>query len=155
MDSERQLINRRWMRTLARGLVASFLLTQVAIAAYACPAAASASSDPAVSAAAMLTVQDATDDSPTMTRAGASHCDPAATVKDPQSPNLCAEHCKVGMQSSQVATPTAPDVCLYVLYPVPALPDPAALSITAPAASPMTLAASRPPHAILHCVFRI
>ena len=73
---------------------------------------------------------------------------------DPESANLCAEHCKQGKQSDLAPTLTAPVAMLTALYattptqPGKAPPRPAAATLSA-------LVAASPPHAVLHCVFRI
>lgn len=73
---------------------------------------------------------------------------------DRDNPNLCAEHSHFGQQSDQTQTPTVPAVLLASLYVVSTVPE---LTVpTWPAtASADLLAAASPPHAILHCCFRI
>lgn len=73
---------------------------------------------------------------------------------DPDNPNLCVEHSHFGQQNDQTQTPTVPAVLLASLYVVSTVP---ALTVpTCPAtASADLLAAASPPHAILHCCFRI
>lgn len=72
---------------------------------------------------------------------------------DPDQPNLCVEHFRFGQQSDQTQTPTLPAVLLAPLYVLPLSAGPAGPPRSA-AASTRLLAAS-PPHAILHCCFRI
>jgi hypothetical protein len=86
--------------------------------------------------------------------AQASNCDDMVGAMDPSSPNLCAEHCKVGQQSDKAPTLNAPPVVLTALYATPLVPE------TAPPPRPAVatlsaLVAASPPHAILHCVYRI
>jgi len=73
---------------------------------------------------------------------------------DPDNPNLCAEHAHFGQQSEQTQAPSVPAVLLASLYIVSLMP-----ALTGPArpaaASASVLAAASPPHAILHCCFRI
>jgi hypothetical protein len=78
----------------------------------------------------------------------------AVGAMDPQNANLCAEHCKVGQQSDQASTLTVPAALLMALYFAPVMPTPTAGPHPA-AATPSALVAASPPHAILHCCFRI
>ena len=73
---------------------------------------------------------------------------------DPEAANLCAEHCKQGRQGDQASTLTVPAALLKALYAIaPSLPGTAP---PRPAAAPLSaLVAASPPHAILHCVYRI
>lgn len=81
-------------------------------------------------------------------------CTGMAVTMDPTSPNLCAEHCRYGQQSDQVPSLNVPVALLVALYARPlvlevaAPPSVAAVRTTAPVAA-------SPPHAILHCVYRI
>lgn len=135
-------MTRGLLRILARGLIGVLLLAQLAVAAYACPGlAAKAPDTAAASAAAALDAQ-------------MPGCDDMVGAMDPESANLCAEHCKQGNQSDQASTLTVPVALLTALYTTtPALsgkvpPRPAATTLSA-------LVAASPPHAILHCVYRI
>ena len=81
-------------------------------------------------------------------------CDDMVGAMDSESPNLCAEHCKQGNQSDQASTLTVPVALLTALYTTtPALPGKAPPRPTAATLS--ALVAASPPHAILHCVYRI
>jgi len=119
---------------VARGLIGLLLFSQLAIAAYACPALSAG-----------LAGGSAMQGSPCADMVGAT---------DTASSNLCAEHCKYGQQSDHAFTLTVPAVLLSALYPMtPWVPEtvpparPAAASLSA-------LVAASPPHAILHCVYR-
>ena len=84
----------------------------------------------------------------------AADCEGMASLLDPASPNLCAEHCQQGDQSDQPRTPAAPAMSLISLYDLPlpsTVSEPNRLAI----ASSGLLAARPPPHTILHCCFRI
>ena len=131
-------------RMVARGLVGVLLFAQMAIAAYACPGLAStmAGDVPRGDAGgAAASVQMAP-------------CDDIAGAMNPTSANLCAEHCKVGQQSDQAPTLNVPAAVLTALYATPLVPE-AAPPPRAAAATMSALVAASPPHAILHCVYRI
>jgi hypothetical protein len=147
-------MTRSFLRTVARGLVGVLLLTQMAIAAYACPALAAAASGTM-----QMPAQNASPDKRGqadvgMSMAASSNCDDMVGVMDPSSPNLCAEHCKQGQQSDKAPTLNAPAAVLTALYATPLVPElappprPAAATLSA-------LVAASPPHTILHCVYRI
>lgn len=135
-------MTRSFLRGLARGLIGVLLLAQLAVAAYACPGLA------AKAPAAAMAPADAAAD------AQMPGCDDMVGAMDPEAPNLCAEHCKQGKQSDQASTLTVPVAMLTALYttapalPGKATPRPAAATLSA-------LVAASPPHAILHCVYRI
>jgi hypothetical protein len=135
-------MRRGWVRAVARGLVGVVVLAQLAIAAYACPALSAA------------TAANAQVSAPEGMAGGANCDDMTGGSVDPAWPNLCAEHCKVGQQSDQAQTITVPTAVLTPLYATPLVPETALPS--RPAAATMSaLVAASPPHAILHCVFRI
>lgn len=142
-------MSRRLLRQIARWLVGVLLLSQLAIAAYACPSLLGAGSWGS------QTAVDRLPDEPA--QAGAADavggCGDAMGVADPASPNLCAEHCKVGQQSDHAASIVVPAPLPALLYvhiplarPVPR-GRPSATNLNA-------LVAASPPHAILHCVRR-
>jgi hypothetical protein len=115
----------------------ALLFAQGAVAAYACPALKTALAASAAQEAAMP-----------------ADCEHMGRM-DEATPNLCVAHCQLGQQSadSQPA-PTVPPVLPNVL--VVALADPAALESNGRLqASECFPAAASPPHAILHCCFRI
>jgi hypothetical protein len=131
---------RDWSRPISRVLVGVFLFAQLAVSGYACPGLAQAPS-PATD---QLQAQQADAMPP-----GCNHLDQKAS-------NLCAEHCKVGQQSSDTApVPVVLAPALSVLYVLP-YDRQASEGPAAPGSSidPL-LAAAPPPHAILHCVLRI
>lgn len=147
-------MTRNFLRRVARGLVGVVLLAQLSIAAYACPGLSSAlqasrqatdfgtpMSEPADAATLRMVEQ-------------APACDDMAGAMDPTSANLCAEHCKYGQQSDQASTVNVPAAALVALYALPMAPQTAPPPRPA-AASMSALVAASPPHAILHCVYRI
>lgn len=148
-------MTREVVRMVARGLIGLLLFSQLAIAAYACPAL-SARLVGEVSEMSMPMAQDpaaASDDARDPAMQG-SPCSDMVGSTDTASSNLCAEHCKYGQQSDHASTLTVPAVLLSTLYPLtPWVPETAAPARTA--AAPLSaLVAASPPHAILHCVFR-
>jgi hypothetical protein len=139
-------VKRSWVRAVARGLVGVVVTTQLAIAAYACPA---------LSAAEVANMRDLGATQADMPMPGGTNCDDMTSSSiDPSAPNLCAEHCKYGQQSDQAQTITVPTAVLTRLYVTPLVPD--AAPPPRPAAATLSaLVAASPPHAILHCVYRI
>lgn len=133
-------MTRATLRAVCRVLVGVLLFAQMAIAAYACPGLVSASASASASVAA--------------TSEKAAACDDMSGAMDPSFPNLCAEHCKYGQQSDQANTLTLPAVLLVALYSTPSVQEIAPSPRLAGAAM-STLVAASPPHAILHCVYRI
>lgn len=152
-------MTRRLKQLVCRLLVGVLLFAQMAVAAYACPqlspagfsqapaSAMASDGDPIASGASAAK----SDDDPAMDMAA---CCDGMGQPDPDNPNLCAEHAHFGQQSDQTQTPTVPAVLLASLYVVSTVPE---LTVpTRPAtASANLLAAASPPHAILHCCFRI
>lgn len=120
-------------------LAGVFLFAQLAVSGYACPGL----TQPASQMAGMQVDE---------TGAMPADCD----QMDSKAPNLCAEHCKVGQQSHDTAPlPVVMAPALSLRYVLPGEAE-AVEAVAAPDASrdPL-LAATPPPHAILHCVFRI
>lgn len=148
------IIARKLSKLICQVLIGVMLFAQMAVAGYACPGllgTKSMSMDRSGAAkAALATVglqeQTAT---PGATIPGCHQIDPSAT-------NLCAEHCRFGQQSADTAP--APVVFAPVpalVYALPLEPEPIGGSVrSAPRLDPV-LAVAPPPHAILHCVFRI
>jgi len=128
-------VKRAARRRTIVSLLFALLWTQLAVAAYACPA---------------LTV--------TGTAAASMHdCESggaAPAIPDPDNPNLCLQHALQGDQriDSGPGTPPAPAPGLLIgIAPVDASPQLATL-ITAQA---RVLRAAAPPKSIVHCCFRI
>lgn len=147
-------MTRNFVRRVARGLVGMVLLAQMSIAAYACPGVSSALQASRQATAIGTPMAEPADTAALRMAAQAPACDDMAGAMDPTSANLCAEHCKYGQQSDQASTVNVPAAALVALYATPAVPElvppprPAAASMSA-------LVAASPPHAILHCVYRI
>ncbi len=146
-------MTRSFLQIVSRSLVGVLLFAQMAIAAYACPGLSSASKI-GMEMSATLASPGELNTASGSTDAMRSDCDDMAGSMDPSSANLCAEHCKYGQQSDQSSTITVPAALLTELYVTPSVPDTAPLPSSA-AATLSALVAASPPHAILHCVFRI
>jgi hypothetical protein len=130
---------RDWSQLISRMLVGVFLFAQLAVSGHACPVLAQA--DP--HAVEMPSQQ-------------ADAMPPGCGELEHKAPNLCAEHCKLGQQSSDTAPlPVVLAPALNLLYVLAQDlqtgdgPAPPGASIDP------RLAAAPPPHAILHCVLRI
>jgi hypothetical protein len=132
-------MKRGLLRGLARGLIAAVLFAQLAVAAYACPGLAVPAAPESAGAAVTMQMPD---------------CDDMVGAMDPDSANLCAEHCKQGQQSDQASTLTVPAALLNALYATTPS-SPGKLPPSCAAATLSALVAASPPHTILHCVYRI
>ena len=132
----------RMLRTLCRALIGVVLLAQLVVSAYACPHLSSG--------AGMNTANDAA----AATRQPMPDCEGMTAAMDPTFAALCGEHCHHGQQSDHAATLAVPAPVLTALYETPPAPEPGVAPRPA-VASTSALAAAFPPHAILHCCFRI
>jgi hypothetical protein len=146
-------------RLVCLGLVGQMLFAQLAVAAYACPVVSSPSEQAQPALAAAYDPATAGDD--TVGKAvrpaadGMVDCDQMAVQPDKVSPDLCAGHCHYGLQIDQVQGPPAPALALISLYTVAPMTDDVCHSMSAMAASVDAPVTASPPHAILHCCFRI
>lgn len=147
-------MTRSFLRAVVRGLVVALLMAQMAIAAYACPALSSAAAGNMQMPATSTSPDERGQVNAGMPMARTSNCDDMAGAMDPSSANLCAEHCKYGQQSDKAPTLNAPPVVLTALYATPLVPE-TAPPLRPAAATLSALVAACPPHAILHCVYRI
>lgn len=144
------VMTRQFLRTICRALIGVVMLTQMAIAAYACPGVARSAAMQMQMQMASVTASDAgaADASPAM------DCEGMTGPMDPDFSNLCAEHCHHGQQSDQASTLTVPAVLLTALYDTSPAPVPGALPGAAVEAASRRVAAA-PPHTLLHCCLRI
>jgi len=151
-------MTRQFLRSVAGILIGVLLFAQMAVAAYACPGLSLSAN---TQMRAMELVKISSDDVAMSAATNqAAPCesmgeDTAMGSLDLQSPNLCAEHCKFGQQSDQASTLTVPAALLMALYFAPLVPNLTAELSPVAAATPSALVAASPPHAILHCCFRI
>lgn len=136
------LLRRTLRRRLAGWLALAILFTQVATAAYACPAAPEAA--PAVAAAAGLPCLD--------------HM-AAETPMDADLPGLCHAYCHAGDGQQPTDHPPQPQAALatrVLLFAFDAAPAPAAMHAAPWAAHERNRQrAPAEPHSLLHCVYRL
>lgn len=142
------LIPRTVRRFIARLLVGVMVFAQMAVAAYACTGAqAKVVPGGGASGTDVTMVLAAVTD---LANGGIGHA-----AMDPAQPTLCAAHCQSGQQNSDSKpAPSAPAVMLVSLYPRTVEIFLADLLRTSPAPHYPPLKVD-PPHAILHCCFRI
>ena len=130
-------VSRAIRKSISRMLVGVLLFAQLAVASYACPS---------------LSGMESADVSMSM-----PSMPPGCDQIDSDAANLCAEHCRQGQQSVDTAPTHAVSAGIpTLLYSIPSEPQHAlgsGRSFPAPDAS--VDAPPEPPHAILHCVFRI
>ena len=135
------LMSRALRKTISRWLIGMLLLAQFAVASYACPGLSTSTAAPKGGDAMVMAADMA----------------PGCDQMDTKAVNLCAEHCHFGQQSSDTAPVPVPLPAVpTLLYSLPI--EPAHLlgsSRSVPTADVSVAAAPPPPHAILHCVFRI
>ena len=142
------LMTRAMTRTLARTLLALYLFAQMLVAAHACPAMSPNDAGKLMSAeAAAHAVVPAP---PTAHDGGGmAGCDEAQ-----HSANLCAAHCQAGDQNTDSAqVPAVPANFLSSFYVV--LVPSSTSELDRNSKPSEAVAAIPPPHAILHCCFRI
>jgi len=126
--------------TLCQLLIGAILFAQMAVAAYACPNLATGEGSTVAATASAESMP--------------ADCDQMAGMLDPAAPNLCSAHCHNHEQSADHAdAPALPPALFAALYWVvaPALAEPQ----TQTSETSVLHAALPPPHAILHCCFRI
>ncbi len=136
-----------WSRTL----IASLLFMQLASAAYACAMQSMPTVEPARAATASMAGMPCA-----QAMLGEGVVGEGMAVMDPDQPGLCHEHCKGGSQSLEPAAAVAlaaPAMVVLFVIAAPAAPAGAANGwqtrrLERDSAPP-------PPHAILHCCFRI
>ena len=147
-------LSRALSKTVGRLLIGVLLFAQFAVAGYACPGLPgmkAMAGDGAMSSMAM----------PAQTTGGATEksaaMGPGCDQIDQDAANLCAEHCRFGQQSADTApVPVVLAAIPTFLYSLPLEPAPLLGSCRSmPAPDANLAAAPPPPHAILHCVFRI
>jgi hypothetical protein len=145
-------LSRAASKAIGRLLIGVLLFAQLAVASHACPLSGSGSATPGMSGLVM-----ASEAVPTGPAAASPKMASGCDQRDPNATNLCSEHCRQGQQSADV-TP-APVVHAAIPTLLYVIPTELALALgsgrlsTAPDAH--LAAAPPPPHAILHCVFRI
>lgn len=128
-------LSRALTKIIGRLLVGVVLFAQLAVASYACPGMTD-----------WAAVATAASDMP-----------PGCEQMDPVTPSLCAAHCQPDPQSADtMAAPMVKAGMPNVLYLIPLAPQRSLGDGRSPPVADACLAAApEPPHAILHCVFRI
>ena len=144
-------LSRALRQNVSRLLIGVVLFAQLAVASYACPGLKVMGS--AGNGGAATAMHEQVMD----TAAEPAVMSPGCDQMDPDAANLCAEHCHQGQQSADTAN--VPAVSLGIptlLYSLPLEPQCSLGSGRSfPARDACLDAAPEPPHAILHCVFRI
>ena len=123
----------------SRWLIASLLFMQLATAAYACAMPSAPASDASMAGMPCAQVMSVNDSAPL----------------DQDQPGLCHEHCKGGSQTIESAAPVTLAVPVMFALFVMAAPRAAATPADRWQAGPVERDSAPPPHAILHCCFRI
>ena len=148
------ILSRALSKAFSRLLVGVLLFAQIAVAGYACPQLSGMASM-SEGKSAMVMVSASAPDSTAVSKS--TDMPPGCDQIDPNAANLCAEHCHQGQQSADRAN--VPAVSLGIptfLYSLPLEPQHSLGSGRSfPAPDARLDAAPEPPHAILHCVFRI
>ncbi len=135
-------LSRALSKAIGRWLIGVLLFAQFMVASYACPGVSG------------MTTSPKGGDVMVMASMGPG-CDQMEMDQD--AANLCAEHCRFGQQSADTApVPVLHAVIATLLYSLPVEPAHSLGSRRHVPATDVSLAAAPPPpHAILHCVFRI
>lgn len=116
------------------------MFAQMAVAAYACPNVATGYGNTVAATASAESMP--------------SDCDQMAGMLDPAAPNLCSAHCHNHEQSADHADVPALSPALFAALYWLVAPAVAEAQKKTPETSVLH-AALPPPHAILHCCFRI
>jgi hypothetical protein len=133
-------LSRALRKAIGRLLIGVLLFAQFMVASYACSELSGMPSTP--KGHDVMVVADMS---------------PGCDQMDHDAANLCAEHCRFGQQSADTAAVSVVLAAMpTLLYSLPV--EPAHLLGSGrpnPATGISLAAAAAPPHAILHCVFRI
>lgn len=145
------VISRAFSKAVSSLLIGVLLFAQFAVASYACPRLSGMTSLQRDEA--MVMPSTAASDGG-IAAAKSTDMAPGCDQIDQDAANLCAEHCRFGQQSADTApVPVVPVAVPTFLYSLPLEPAPLLGSSRSMPASDVSVAA--PPHAILHCVYRI
>ena len=137
-------------KSIARLLIGGVLFAQFAVAGYVCPGVQDRGSMTTGRAAKALLAAAAE-------TAIAAAMPPGCEQMDVGAANLCAAHCQQGQQSVDTTAESIVELGIPTFwYSLPIAPAHSLGSgRSSPALDARLEAAPEPPHAILHCVFRI
>ncbi len=150
-------LSRTIRKSISRMLMGVLLFAQLAVASYVCPSLSGldsmAISMPNGGVVPVMSLAAAV--APSALRSTGMPLD--CNQMDPEAANLCAEYCRQGQQSADTAAaPVVSAPIPTLLYSIPIEPQHVLGSGRCfPAPDASVDAAPEPPHAILHCVFRI
>ncbi|MEO5688478.1 MAG: hypothetical protein ABIR54_14060 [Burkholderiaceae bacterium] len=146
-------LSRALSKAIGKLLIGVLLFAQIAVASHACPGPSGRGSASQGNSEMHMPSDAGPTGAAAESRKMASGCDQV----DQSVSNLCTEHCRQGQQSADVTpAPVVHAAIPTLLYVIPTeleLTLGSGRLSTAPDAS--MAAAPPPPHAILHCVFRI
>jgi len=138
-------------RTVARGMIAALLIAQMMVAAHACPAMSAQGGKGLTLAGAARPAVAAISDVAHQPIEMPADCE--MTLASPNL-NLCAAHCQAGDQNIDGTQTPAPPACLLSSLYVVQMTS-LSSGTDRDATSSVVVYAIPPPHAILHCCFRI
>ncbi len=147
-------MTRGLLRWLARIMIGTLLLSQLAVTAHACSKTLPSVAAMGMSAKAEAPMQAAEASSEAQPDLASSDCAGMVMPTDAVPSKVCFEHCHYGQQSDHASTITVPVALMTALYAIPSAPEVAAPTCMAAEALDALVAAS-PPHTVLHCVYRI
>jgi hypothetical protein len=153
-------LTRAFKRLVCLGLIGQMLFSQLAVAAYVCPALSYPDGQSQLLAVTAPGGQAVAGDSVAAKTASLAadlrtDCDQMPGRVDKTSPELCANHCDYGRRIDRVQAPAVPQIALISLYVVAPTNGQAFPPMSAIAASVDSPAVACLPHAILHCCLRI
>lgn len=147
-------MTRAFLRIVARALAGVLLVAQLAISAYACPILSRALDAGLPASASEDSARASTPECSPLVVLQSRSGDAMAATADPGFANLCLEHCRSGQQSDQAPTLNLPTVLLSATHALAWSPNALVTPQCQPDRASASLAAG-PPHAVLHCVYRL
>jgi len=147
-------MTRGLLRWLARIMIGTLLLSQLAVTAHACSKTLPSAAATGMSAKAEAPMQAAEASSEAQPDLASSDCADMVMPTDAAPSKVCFEHCHYGQQSDHASTITVPVALMTALYAIPSAPEVISPPRTADGTLNALVAAS-PPHTVLHCVYRI
>ncbi len=147
-------MTRGLLRWLARIMVGTLLLSQLAVTAHACSKTLPSAAAMGMSVKGEPPMQTAEAPHETQSDFASSDCADMVMPTDAAPSKVCFEHCHYGQQSDHAPTITVPVVLMTALYAIPSASEVASPPRMEADALDALVAAS-PPHTVLHCVYRI